>query len=145
MTQGWRATLRAQLADARPPQLCALDEAARAFAQEALPATAVTAPGTQADQPCTLAFGIDALRGLERPAAEALIHHTRLYVAPRLLLVAHADCALDEAAFLALGFVLIARDPASRVRMHAFDLDTYKPVPDWLNARFWAHPERWEP
>ena len=31
------------------------------------------------------------------------------------------------------------------LRIHYYDLDTYKTVPDWLNARFWANPERWEP
>lgn len=24
-----------------------------------------------------------------------------------------------------------------------FDIHTYKQVPDWLNARFWANPENW--
>ncbi|MFN3543603.1 MAG: DUF6231 family protein [Thiobacillus sp.] len=145
MTADWRATLRAHLLDARPAQVCALDAAALAFARDVQPELRVSEPGGVPEAPCALALGLDVLRGLDARAAEALIHRTRLYVAPRLLLVADADCALDEAGFLALGFVLIARDPASRTRLHAFDLDTYKPVPDWLNARFWAHPERWEP
>lgn len=141
----WRTALHAQLTEARPACICALDAAAQAFAAEALPSIAVTPPGTPPPQPCTLALGIGALDGLDAGAAEALIHRTRLYVAPRLLLVAHADCALDESAFLALGFVLAAHDTAAGVRLHVFDLDTYKTVPDWLNARFWANPERWEP
>lgn len=141
----WRAALREQLVEARPAGVCALDAAAQAFALDALPSAVLTPPHSTASQPCALALGIDALDGLEAGAAEVLIHRTRLYVAPRLLLVAHADCALDEAAFLALGFELVGRDAAAGVRLHAFDLDTYKPVPDWLNARFWAHPERWEP
>lgn len=29
-------------------------------------------------------------------------------------------------------------------RLWAFDIDDYKAVPDWLNARFWANPERWD-
>ncbi|MFP5410585.1 MAG: DUF6231 family protein [Gammaproteobacteria bacterium] len=141
----WRTALRTQLAAASPAGVCALDAAALAFAGETLPAIAVAPAGAPAPQPCSLALGIDALNGLDARAAEALIHRTRLYVAPRLLLVAHADCALDEAAFLALGFELAAHDTAAGVRLHAFDLDTYKTVPDWLNARFWANPERWEP
>jgi hypothetical protein len=145
MTTDWRALLLARLSDAHPAGVCALDDDAYAFAVAALPGGTVTPPGTQAAEACALALGIGALDGLDARAAEALIHRTRLYVAPRLLLVAHADCALDEAAFLALGFDLAAHDTAHHVRLHAFDLDTYKTVPDWLNARFWANPERWEP
>ncbi|MEW6415239.1 MAG: DUF6231 family protein [Pseudomonadota bacterium] len=141
----WRTALRERLLEARPASVCALDAAAQAFAVEALPSAALTPPRSSASPPCALALGIDALDGLDASAAGGLIHRTRLYVAPRLLLVAHAGCALDEAAFLALGFELVARDAVAGVRLHAFDLDTYKPVPDWLNARFWAHPERWEP
>lgn len=29
------------------------------------------------------------------------------------------------------------------VAFYGFDLGTYKAVPDWLNARHWAHPEHW--
>lgn len=32
---------------------------------------------------------------------------------------------------------------APRVSLFRVALYDYKPVPDWLNARFWAHPERW--
>jgi predicted deacetylase len=92
-----------------------------------------------------VALGVDVLNGMDRPQAEQLISRTRLYVAPRLLLAAQANCALDEAGFRALGFTLVETDAAAGVRVYAYDLDTYKSTPDWLNARFWAHPERWEP
>ena len=29
------------------------------------------------------------------------------------------------------------------LEVYGFDLGTYKATPDWLNARHWAHPERW--
>jgi hypothetical protein len=29
--------------------------------------------------------------------------------------------------------------------LYLFDLHTYKPAPDWLNSKYWAHPERWKP
>ncbi len=141
----WRAALRKRLLDSRPASVCALDAAAHAYAAEAIPHVPLTPPDARSAEPCTLALGVDALDGLDAAQAQQLIHHVRLYRAPRLLLVAHAGCALDEAAFLALGFELAARDAAAGVRLHAFDLDTYKPVPDWLNSRFWANPERWEP
>ncbi len=47
--------------------------------------------------------------------------------------------------FIALGFALAATDTTEKVRIHEYDLGTYKPVPDWLNSRFWANPGRWEP
>ncbi len=47
--------------------------------------------------------------------------------------------------FLALGFTLSATDPTQNRHIHYYDLDTYKAVPDWLNSRYWAHPERWQP
>ena len=28
--------------------------------------------------------------------------------------------------------------------VYLFDIETYKHTPDWLNARNWANPERWE-
>jgi hypothetical protein len=52
---------------------------------------------------------------------------------------------LDEATFRALGFTLSAADTMEDRRLYDYDLATYKTVPDWLNARCWAHPERWEP
>jgi len=29
------------------------------------------------------------------------------------------------------------------LEVYGFDLSTYKATPEWLNARHWAHPERW--
>lgn len=141
----WQAALRSHLLQSPPGSICTLDDAARAFAAETLPDTPLTPHGASSAHRCALALGIDVLAGLVAHQARQLIHHVRLYRAPRLLLVAFPDCSLDEAAFLALGFVRLSHDAATGVRLHAFDLDTYKPAPDWLNARFWAHPERWEP
>lgn len=95
--------------------------------------------------PCSLAVGIDALDGRDAADAAQWIARVRLYAAPRLLLAASRACPLDDDAFRALGFSLSLTDPAARVRVYEYDLATYKTVPDWLNARFWAHPERWEP
>lgn len=141
----WRTHLRNRLQTLQPSSLCVLDAAARSFAASALPARADQLQDDAPAAPCTLALGIAVLDGLDADAARHLIHRTRLYAAPRILLVARAECALDDDAFRALGFVLELRDPADGTRVQAYDLATYKPVPDWLNARFWAHPERWEP
>lgn len=141
----WRAHLDARLRALRPATLCALDEAARDLAACTLPGTPVRLFDGTAAEPCSLALGLTVLDRLDANAARYLIHRARLYGAPRILLVARADCALGDDAFRALGFVLDAADADTRIRIQSYDLDTYKPVPDWLNARFWAHPERWEP
>lgn len=30
-----------------------------------------------------------------------------------------------------------------KIRWFEYRMTTYKPAPDWLNARFWANPERY--
>lgn len=141
----WREHLRTRLRDLRPESVCALDAAAWQLAGEVLPDTPVRAPGPVPDSPCALALGIDALNGLGAQQAQHLINRTRLYVAPRILLAVPSNCALNEEIFIALGFTLSASDATGNMRIHYYDLATYKTVPDWLNARHWAHPERWEP
>lgn len=141
----WRNQIAARLSVVQPATLCVLDDAARAFAAARMPATSIRPFDGPLDAPCALALGIDALDGLDADAARHLIHRVQLYAAPRILLLARAECALDDDAFRALGFVRELPDPADGTRIQSYDLATYKPVPDWLNARFWAHPERWEP
>ncbi|MCD6704976.1 MAG: DUF6231 family protein [Thiobacillus sp.] len=141
----WRDHLQARLLEIRPASVYALDESARQLAGRMLQDTPVRAPGNPPDSLCALALGIDALNGLNLQQAQHLINQTRLYIAPRILLVAQPDCALDCEMFRALGFTLSATDATENRHIHYYDLDTYKTVPDWLNARHWAHPERWQP
>lgn len=141
----WRDHLQARLLEIRPDCVCALDAAAHRLADSVLPGTPVRMPDAPPGQPCALALGVDALDGLDAQQARHLISRVRLYAAPRILIAASPGCALDEAAFRALGFTLSGTDTADNVRVYYYDLDTYKSVPDWLNARFWANPERWEP
>ena len=140
----WREALLARLLDIKPASVCALDETARQLACSVLPATPVRMHDAPADAPSALALGVDALNGLDVQRAQQLISRTRLYLAPRILLVVPSASTLDEAMLRALGFTLIATDPTDGTRVHDYDLDTYKPVPDWLNSRFWANPERWD-
>lgn len=141
----WREHLQARLLDIRPATLCALDAAALDLARDVLQEATVQLQENSSAQRYDVALGIDALGGLNVQQAEHLISRTRLYVAPRILLVARSDCALTEDMFIALGFTLSATDASENVRIHYYDLDTYKAVPDWLNARHWANPERWQP
>ena len=141
----WRDHLQSCLLEIQPESVCALDAAARQLVGDVLPDTPVRTLDSLPGASCALALGIDALNGLDAEQARHLIGRTRLYLAPRILLVAPSGCVLDETALIALGFTLSATDAAADLRIHYYDLDTYKTVPDWLNARFWAHPERWEP
>ena len=142
----WRDALRTRLIGLQPASVCALDESARLLAGAALPAVpARMRDELPEDVPCALALGIDALSGLDAQGAQHLISQTRLYAAPRILVAAQPGCALDAASFRALGFMQLDTDASENVGLYYFDIETYKTVPDWLNARYWAHPERWEP
>jgi hypothetical protein len=141
----WRDHLRTRLLEIRPESLCALDAAALQLAGEVLRGTPTRLHGKPFEQTCALALGLDALNGLNARQAQHLISQTCLYAAPRMLIAAQPGCALDDASFRALGFTLSATDAQENVRVYEYDLATYKTVPDWLNARYWAHPERWEP
>ena len=141
----WRDHLQSRLLEIQPESVCALDAAARLLAGEVLHNTPVHSHDQLPDSPCALALGIDALNGLNPQQAQHLISQTRLYTAPRILLAVQFGCALDEGMFRALGFTLSASDTTEKMHVFYYDLATYKTVPDWLNARHWAHPERWEP
>jgi len=141
----WRDYLQTRLQAIGPDSVYALDATAHQLACAALPGIPVHAPDSPHDSPCALALGIDALTPLDTRQAQHLISRVRLYVASRLLIAAPPGCPLDDAAFRALGFTREMTAPTEDMHFYYYDLDTYKMVPDWLNARFWAHPERWEP
>jgi hypothetical protein len=141
---GWADWLQQRLGDLNPARLCTLDAGADRFVADALPLIPRHSLDS-VDAPCALALGVNALDDLDATSARHLIHHVRLFAASRLLLLARPDCSLDDADFRALGFIREAFDPETGLRIQSYDLATYKSTPDWLNARYWAHPERWEP
>lgn len=63
-----------------------------------------------------------------------------------LAFVPIAALGWHEADLLALGMQRQARYHHHDELMEAwsFDIKTYKAVPDWLNPRFWANPEKWD-
>lgn len=129
----------------RPESVCVLDAQADALIAAVLPHVPRVGPEVVGSHALDLVLGLTAFDELDSDTARTWIHQLRLYVAPRMLLRVNGTCALDEAAFLALGFDRVGTDPATGARIHAYDLNTYKSVPDWLNARYWAHPEQWKP
>ncbi len=141
----WLDYVQNRLLEMQPASIYAFEESALQLVTRILPNTPVS---TQEEAPttlCTFALGIHALKGLSANQAQQLISKTRIYVAPRLLLVEGMGCALNAEAFRALGFPLCFYDDAENLSIYEYDLATYKAVPDWLNARYWAHPERWKP
>lgn len=49
----------------------------------------------------------------------------------------------EDAAFFAFGFRKLQLDDQGSIRLFEYCLSEYKQVPDWLNARYWANPERY--
>jgi hypothetical protein len=64
----------------------------------------------------------------------------------RRMLVFVPENLLDDTTLRGLGLTLQARLEADAASWQAwsYDIRTYKPVPDWLNPRFWANPENWD-
>jgi hypothetical protein len=85
-----------------------------------------------------------ALDGLNAASARVRLAQTRDRLAPCVIVIADTHCPLDRLAFLALGYDALGVDAESGIALYRHDIASYKNVPDWLNARFWAHPERWQ-
>ena len=143
----WQAILGAAFQRIASPQIVALDLAALEVAETLLPDACVqlSAADTALEAPADAALVIDALNDLDAAQARTLLAHVRNFIAPRIFVVATARCALDRLAFLAIGYDVLGVDEIDNSVIYHFDLNTYKQVPDWLNARHWAHPERWKP
>ncbi|NIR31605.1 MAG: hypothetical protein GWN84_20295 [Gammaproteobacteria bacterium] len=47
---------------------------------------------------------------------------------------------------IAYGLTLLARyqENGQPFHLYGFDIASYKSTPDWLNPRYWAHPELWD-
>lgn len=141
----WQGHLLDTLRHLQPATVCALDPSAHELAGQLYARGQLQRYQGATATRSELALGIDALDGLDSRQAFELLAKVRTYVAPALLIVARRDCALDADAFRALGFNASFSDRVENVAIYHYDIATYKPVPDWLNANYWANPERWEP
>ncbi|MGQ7846555.1 DUF6231 family protein [Granulosicoccus sp. 3-233] len=61
---------------------------------------------------------------------------------PERLIISVDTKEPDDAAFFAFGFRKLQLDDQGSIRLFEYCLSEYKQVPDWLNARYWANPER---
>lgn len=92
------------------------------------------------------------LERLEKSRGEQLLAWLRDLQGGRFLVLvpigprSHQLSQWEGNELLALGLVLAGRYPGAEGECHLYryDLNNYKTVPDWFNARFWAHPERWD-
>lgn len=141
----WQDHLLDTLRRLQPPKVCTLDPAAHQLASRLIAPGHLQPYQASSATRCELALGIDALNGLDSRQGFELLAQVRTYAAPALLIAALPDCVLDADAFRALGFNVSFSDSVENVTIYHYDIATYKLVPDWLNSKYWAHPERWEP
>jgi hypothetical protein len=97
-----------------------------------------------------LVFVSHVLERLDKTAAGNLISKLRDLHGSRLIMVVpigtdwHGHASLWEKIDL-LGYGLVQvggyMHQGRPVHIYAYDIATYKTTPDWLNARYWAHPE----
>lgn len=82
------------------------------------------------------------LKQLSQPEKTQLIVKLRDLWAKRIVIC--ADMA-DEKLLRALGFQqLLNYQLSEQQALWLFNILSYKQVPDWLNAKYWANPENWD-
>lgn len=100
-------------------------------------------------------FVADTLEHLPKPEGAALIAAMRDLHAERFCVVVatgkgsgpRGGQAWEDTELLALGLSRLARyeeEEGRRLSLYGFDIASYKQTPDWLNPRYWAHPELWD-
>jgi hypothetical protein len=93
------------------------------------------------------------LERIEKPAAGQVLARLRDLHAARLFVIVPIGeewpepvSAWEMTDFIAYGMRLLHSydQDGKRLQMYKFDIGDYKRTPDWLNAKHWAHPERWD-
>jgi hypothetical protein len=93
------------------------------------------------------------LERMDKASAGQLIARLRDLLTQRLFIVVPTgdgwpdlESNWEMADLIGFGMHLVAdyELEGRHMQMYKFDLADYKPTPDWLNARHWAHPERWD-
>ena len=157
----WIAVAERIVAAANPDRVLAIGPRARdvvAPLAERRPDVRITAaPDVDGEDPARALHGLGrfdfavAAGVLERigiGAGRVLIGRVRDLHAPRMLIA--YDHAVEGgwtlADFIALGLTRIGAGAATSgdTTLYGFDIASYKATPDWLNARHWANPERWD-
>lgn len=147
------------LEECRPQTLLALGSEAAVCAGAYGGAHADCSVGTdaplevQAGARYDAAILIGCIEYMDKSAALALIARLRDAQAVNLLVAvpigpgwAGNASHWTEQDFLALGMQSYQRldCDAGVMMLYRYNIYDYKQVPDWLNSKYWAHPERWE-
>lgn len=133
-----------ELAHRQPETILALDALAGKWARFHLTNHAGRLVETGSAQVVSLALIGNALDNLQKPDALTLLGGL-IRLAPFVLVAAKENQPLDFNDYLSLGMQRWHGPDESGVVVYGFDLYTYKTVPDWLNSKYWAHPELWKP
>jgi len=131
----------AELKQRKPARLLANGAAAQGLARDYVSASEAGLL-VAADEMADLALAFIEVE-LERETALALLGRLKQR-APALLVAARESQPLAFNDFLAFGMQRLAEAGDGHL-LYLFDLHTYKPAPDWLNSKYWAHPELWKP
>lgn len=103
-------------------------------------------PARLDDEQFDFAVIADTLEHLPRRRAEQLLGRLRdLHTRRFLALVPLGADGWRNTDMIAFGLKRCARFDADERRygLYRFNIYDYKDTPDWLNARYWANPERW--
>ena len=144
----WLDALLGRLADEAPARVllvAAPDHPLRAALAARVPNAALDVAAADAlpAQRYEVALVAATLEALAPAAARELLAALRDRLAAHVVLwLDTARAPVDEEALRALGYRILARDGTQL--LGGFDLYDYKDRPDWLNAKYWAHPELWE-
>lgn len=97
------------------------------------------------DRRFDLAIVADTLERLPDEAAAQLIGRLRDLHTQRFLALVPMGGVWTNTTMIAYGLKRCARFDADDTTygLYRFNIYDYKETPDWLNARYWAHPERW--
>jgi hypothetical protein len=127
-----------------PSRLLATDAMACEFARAYVAGHPQCGIFESAQENADCALAADILMDMDKQSAIRLLGRL-IRQSPVVLVIARENHPLDFNDFLSLGMHRLAEADAEGRTLYGFDLHTYKTVPDWLNAKYWAHPERWKP
>lgn len=126
------------------PEIILFNSLTHCLAELPVADNAVTASGLEpvGVGPCVALMQLSDSDGLpdEGTLAAELGQAVRRF--PQRLLVSIETSEPNDAAFFAFGFRKLQMEHQESIRLFEYCLSEYKQSPDWLNARYWANPER---
>lgn len=125
--------------DAQVSRVMSFDSLEQCLASE-LPAESDSATETPQHCVALMQFETDKSPASNDDLAAALGQAVRRF--PQRLVISIESSEPDDAAFFAFGFRKLQLADQGSIRLFEYCLSEYKQVPDWLNARYWANPER---